>query len=802
MKRIITAFLFLITISLTAQNKTVTGAVKDNNNNPLIGVTVVLKNTNIGTETDMDGNFELNIPKNQEQTELVFSYVGFKTKKINLSNSSNTLNVILFEGNELLSEVVIDTHRKNKFSRKKSAYVAKLPLKNIENSQVYSTVTSQLLISQSTTSFEEALTNSAGVSKLWTSTGRGGDGAGYYSVRGFAVQPKLVNGVPGITNGFVNPNNVERIEVIKGPSATLFGSTITSYGGLINIVTKKPYQGTGGNITVSGGSFNFKKLAVDVNTNLEDNENISLRLNAGYQSEDSFQDQGLRNSLFLAPALSYKVNDKLTLNLSYELSSNEQTNPVMLFLNRSNPLVFNNLKELNYDTNKSFTSNDVTIKNPTQNYRGEAFYKITDNWSSQTVVAGGKADSKGIYTFLWNPANPQNKKEVLPIFSVIAQKLDAETNTFNVQQNFTGDFKLGNLRNRLVVGFDYLSSQSINKGSGRGQVNAVTPQGQIVMGVPINKKNVTAILANKPTSNTDVNQNIIGVYASDVMNISPELSVMAGVRYDRFNYKGDKNNPADDKKAYTKSTFSPKFGVVYQPILDKLSVFANYQNGFSYVNPELTLSDPKNPTSELVLISYDLERANQYEFGVKTNLFNNKLEATINYYNIDVTNKVIGFGPTKQQNGEVNSKGIETEINANPFNGLNLRGGFSYNDATVVKSPILPLAEGKRYAEAGPKVTYNFWGDYKIQDGALENLGFGLGCNGASEFNTMASYPHLGTFNLPAYTILNTSVYYETSNYRFAVKANNFTDEKYFTGWATITPQNPRTFLGTISYKF
>ncbi|WP_428743608.1 TonB-dependent siderophore receptor [Tenacibaculum sp.] len=802
MKEIITTFFILFTVVSIAQENIIRGIVEDNNGIPLIGVTVITKGTENGTQTDVNGSFEIKRLTSKTEQALVFSYVGYKTKTVIVNQTSNNLKIVLFEGNELLSEVVVDTNRKNKFSRKESAYVAKLPLKNIENSQVYSTITNQLLVSQSTTSFEDALKNSVGISKLWTSTGRGGDGAGYYALRGFAVQPKLVNGVSGITNGFVNPNNVERIEVIKGPSATLFGSTITSYGGLINIITKKPYQGTGGNITISGGSFNFKKIALDVNTDLEDNENISLRLNAGYQSEDSFQDQGFRKSLFLAPSLSYKINDKLSLNFSYELSSNEQTNPTFLFLNRSVPLVFKNLKELNYDTSKSLTNNDVTINNPTQNYRGEVSYKITDNWSSQTIIAGGNATSKGIYTYLWNPVNPQDNTQALPLFSLLAQNTDSETNTFNIQQNFTGDFKIGEVRNRLVVGFDYLDSQSINKSSGWGMVNAVTPQGQIVSGVPINKENVDAILTNSARSNTNVNQNIIGVYASDVVNILPELSLMAGVRYDRFNYKGDKNDTSDDEKTYTKSTFSPKFGIVYQPMLNKLSVFANYQNGFSYVNPELAPSDPNNPTSDRVLVSYDLEKANQYEFGVKTNLFNNKLDATVNYYNITVSDKVIGYGPSKQQNGKVNSQGIEVEINANPVSGLNVRGGFSYNDAKVVSSPSTPASEGKRYAEAGPEIAYNFWADYKLQDGVLKNLGFGAGFNGTSEFNTMASYPQLGEFILPAYTIFNASIYYETSRYRIALKANNITDKEYFTGWSTITPQNPRTFLGTISYKF
>ena len=58
-----------------------------------------------------------------------------------------------------------------------------------------------------------------------------GDGAGYYSLRGFAVQPTMINGLPGLTNGSLDPANIDKIEVIKGPSGTLFGSSLISYGG-------------------------------------------------------------------------------------------------------------------------------------------------------------------------------------------------------------------------------------------------------------------------------------------------------------------------------------------------------------------------------------------------------------------------------------------------------------------------------------------------------------------------------------------------------------------------------------------
>ncbi|MFD2144597.1 TonB-dependent receptor plug domain-containing protein [Mucilaginibacter antarcticus] len=73
---------------------------------------------------------------------------------------------------------------------------------------------------------------------MWDATGRAGDGGGYFTLRGFPTQTRLRNGVSGLVTSTVDAVNIEKVEVIKGPSATLFGSTLTSFGGLINRVTK------------------------------------------------------------------------------------------------------------------------------------------------------------------------------------------------------------------------------------------------------------------------------------------------------------------------------------------------------------------------------------------------------------------------------------------------------------------------------------------------------------------------------------------------------------------------------------
>ncbi|CAH8283757.1 iron complex outermembrane receptor protein [Mariniflexile fucanivorans] len=790
MKKQLTSILLFLIFSYIgfAQIGTVKGIIKDHTNVTLFGVNVIVKNTATGTQTNEKGVFEISNIKTGNYI-LAISYLGFKTKEIPFKlNSNETIDIgtiTLYEGNELLQEIVIDTERKNKFSRKQSAYVSKMPLKNIENSQVYNTITNQLLISQSVNTFEDALKNAAGITKLWSSTGRSGDGAGYYSSRGFAVQPQLVNGVAGITNGFINPSNVERVEVIKGPSGTLFGSAVTSYGGLINIITKKPYSGTGGEITVSGGSYDFSKLNADVNVSA--NDKLSLRFNAGFQQEHSFQDAGFKKSVFVAPSISYKVNNNLALNFSYEASGNEQTNETFLFLNRYAPLAFNSIEDLNYDTNLSFTSNDVAIENITQNYRGEVAWKITDQWSSQTLISGGLAKSLGYYTYLWNGSDN--------LFNLYAQDTDAKTKTLNLQQNFTGIFKLGDLQNKLLVGVDYLDYNIIDKSSNWGYLHTINLDGDLVYGEPeINEENLRAALSVLGNVDSNIRQNIFGAYISDVINILPSLSIMGSVRYDIFDYQGDRKTDTDDETEYTESTFSPKFGIVFQPILNELSIFANYQNGFSYLNPQY-ITDYS--TGEISLQAFDVEQANQLEVGVKSDLFNNKLEATLSYYNINVDNKY--YWATQTQDLEVNSQGIELEVNANPIDGLNIHSGFSYNDSEITKSPSATFLEGNRYGESGPEITYNFWADYKF----FKNFGVGAGFNGQTKYDTMVDYKATtGSFYIPSYTIFNSSAYYENDKFRISIKGNNLADETYYSGWSTVTPQQKRVLLGTFTYKF
>ncbi|MGK4568381.1 carboxypeptidase-like regulatory domain-containing protein [Flavobacterium sp. 3HN19-14] len=212
--------LFAILFSESAfaqQNAIVKGKITLSINSTADNVSVFLKGTQIGTTTDDYGNYEI---KNIKPGTYVLrvSSVGFSSKEKNITLKSGdeiVENFTISNASEQLNEVSIEGIKTNFFNRKESVQVSKMPLKNLENPQVYTTISAELLKEQVNTNFDDALKNAPGLTQLWASTGRGGDGAGYFSLRGFAVQPTMINGLPGLTNGSLDPQNIERIEVIK-----------------------------------------------------------------------------------------------------------------------------------------------------------------------------------------------------------------------------------------------------------------------------------------------------------------------------------------------------------------------------------------------------------------------------------------------------------------------------------------------------------------------------------------------------------------------------------------------------------
>jgi outer membrane receptor for ferrienterochelin and colicins len=230
-------FLFFIIQIASAQELSVKGKVFFNGQ-PLEGVSILLKSSNIGTITDFEGQFKLNIA-NLKNQKLIFSYIGYKPVIRKIDVGDLNLGIIVLESDETLDEVVISGTLKP---------VSKL------DSPVPVEVYSQTFFKASpTASIFEALENINGIRpQLNCNVCNTGDihingQEGSYTmilIDGLPIVSGLstVYGLSGIPQSLI-----ERVEVIKGPASTLYGSE--AIGGVINLITRLPE--------------NTSKLAVD-----------------------------------------------------------------------------------------------------------------------------------------------------------------------------------------------------------------------------------------------------------------------------------------------------------------------------------------------------------------------------------------------------------------------------------------------------------------------------------------------------------------------------------------------------------
>ena len=777
---------------------------------PAAFVTIQVKGSRRSTLTDEDGNFTLrNLAAGEYELEI--SMTGFATvsQRVRVeSRKSTTVAIQLQVSGRQLQEVVVAGGR-NKFARNSSDYAAKMSLKNIENPQVYTTITKELMNNQLVFSVDDAMRNATGVQRMWEATGRSGDGGSYYNSRGFIVQSLLRNGIAGNVSSKIDAANIERIEVLKGPSATLFGSTLTSYGGLINRVTKKPYGSFGGEVTYAGGNFGFNRISADINTPLDSAKNVLLRLNTAYLDEGSFQDNGFNRNFAFAPSLSYKINDRVSFLFDAEIYRGTNQMGSFFFFPYGQTIAsmgYTRADQLPIDYRRSFFSDDLSQKSANTNFFGQLQYKISDKWSTQTnvTVTNSYSDGPGPYFYLLSNASVTG--DPTAIGSDYISRNDQFTansrdRMVEIQQNLNGEFYLGSIQNRFVAGLDYFNHNSNQFFSG-GTLDTIKSHGEIPTYRDFNRAALANLYETKGVDfvyPVDVVTNTYSTYVSDVANLTDNLLVMAALRVDRFVNKGNYDvTTGKTSGGYNQTALSPKFGIVYQPVKDMVALFANYQSGFT----NKTGTDYKGNT-------FRPENAYQAEAGVKLDLFGGKLTSTVSVYDIRVRDIVRAYVPVvpdpslptfpQIQDGTQRSKGIEAEVVANPILGLNIVAGFSYNDSKYLKADADVV--DRRPGTASSPYTANWWVSYRLPGGSLKGLGVGFGGNYASD-NKIINSKSIGVFTLPAFTVLNASVFYDYAKFRFAVKSDNLTDKKYWIGYSSINPQKLRSVVASISFKF
>lgn len=757
------------------------GLVTTSEGRPAAAVTVQLKGTKKSTITAEDGTFTIsNIPVGSYEVEI--SLVGYETttQAVTVENKqTKNIALQLQVSEKQLQEVVVSSGR-NKFNKKETEYVSRMPLSNLENPQVYTSVSAQLLQEQGASDFKSAFKNIPGVSS--NGANHSANGRYYNVVRGFNTANAVRNGLAATSVTEIDPVNMDRLEAIKGPSGTLYGASLSSFGGVLNRVTKKAFDYFKGEVAWTAGSWGLNRLTADVNTPINKENTLLLRMNAAVHTERSFQDHGYFKTFTFAPTLTYKPTEKLTIHIDAE------------FYNRKGTAVFGNsfrnitnvtarsADQLKLEYNKSYNNNSILANTQAANFYGQINYKLSEKWLSQTNL--GYASCQ----FEYPAVNVVTINDTL-LERRIRYQFTNQLNT-QIQQNFIGDFYIAGFRNRVVAGidaqigkFDFPNTKDFAYDS----LNYINPG---VKYAALNLDDVKQKLAGKTNVGSRSASYAVGAYISDVFNITSNLEVMASIRWDKYKNEGNYSYTTNITGGiFDQSAISPKFGIVYQPVKGVVSLFANYMNGFQFVTGQ-----------DINGNSFKPQYANQSEAGVKAEAFSGKLSVTASVYDISVTNTT-RTDPTNSaysiQDGTQKSKGIEVEVIANPVSGLNIVAGYSYNDSKL--SQANKDVVGKRPAGSGAYNVANGWISYRVPAGKWKGWGIGAGANysGDQYFlnNTTAR------FIIPEYTVLDATLFYDNKDFRIGVKADNLTSEKY---WAqsTLAPQAPLRISATITVKF
>lgn len=764
MRKLLIFIFIILSEQAFAQTGTIRGTVTTSDGKPAEFVNIVLEKTARGAVVDDAGHFIIHkVPAGTYI--MTASFTGLVAQKSSVTvtaGETSQADFTLAEDNQQLQEVVV--RGDSRLVNRETDYVARLPLKNLENPQVYNVVGKDLIKEQQMTDIKDVFRAAAGVAPTEYVTG-----SFAVTFRGFTNFDYARNGMAtSVYRSGTEIANLERIELIKGPSGTLFGSQVSTFGGAMNLVTKKPYAGFGGEVSYSMGSFDLSRAAVDINTPLNKEKTVLLRFNAVNHHQNSSNEYGKNKRFVITPSLSYQASDRLSFLFDFEYFKSNATRLAYTLL-FADQVPFKSAKDIRLGFKKSFFSNDLLSDAQATKYFGQAKYQISKNWTSTTGVSH-------VNEFLNNSYQPYVEWVSADTARTSIRLFGPRERTYaNIQQNFNGSFHTGRFHHNLLIGASYEYNEET-------LTYRALPLDKINVNEPFEKvslSRVNSILANPATSASHdaYGGNAFGVYVSDVINWTDRLSTMLSLRYDRFEqtYEG----------GFVQPSLSPKLGVVYQIVKDQVSLFGNFMNGFRNQGP---VEQPNGS-----LFKPKPVFANQLEGGIKAELPGNRLGGSISYYYIGIDNALrTDDAQYSFQDGQQVSKGVEVELTANPVAGLNIVAGYGFNENKFVKADVY---EGKFETQA-PQHIANYWLSYRMPFSLLKGVGVGFGGNYVSDSYLNSS----NTYTIPSYHTVNATLFYQKEKWRLGLKLNNLSNVKY---WDSVgNPQFTRNFVTSFSFKF
>ncbi|MCE7798062.1 TonB-dependent siderophore receptor [Sphingobium sufflavum] len=596
-------------------------------------------------------------------------------------------------------------------------------------------------------------------------------------VRGFPAEVYL-DGLPiyaGNQQAF-DPSSlagVERIEVLKGPSATLYGGGLgTPLGGIITIESTRPGDKLGGYVAMRGGSFSTWNPYGDINVPLA--SGIAARVSAEYQSNDSWIDQVHGRRWSVQPSLSFQIGPRTDLllqsqfnhraQLEYSGLPAEQALAGLIDRNafpgspKGQPLTTNN-NQMVLATLRHGVTDDVKLT-------------VSGRYYNSSIRESGSFISPDF--FAPDPTTPT-------VYPTIPITMITDTREATFDANLAAKAYMLGGSHSLMAGIDY---DWTSFSSAMGLFVSNTPGGTIDLANPVYDATFTPQL---PVNSSQVDHyQTFAAYVQDQASYG-RLHVTGALRYTVLKFRETSNIGVANEETYHR--VSARIGATFD-VAPGVALFAGYATAFRAAFGFVGVGSPKPETSRNI------------EGGLKLALPKAGLSGTISVFD-QTRDNVATADPGNPgfyiQTGSQRARGLEADIVWEPTPAISLLANYAYTDTKVTADSTIPVgSELTRVPRNSGRIAVR----YRVLTGPAKGLSFGAGVTALSA--RQLTLPN--TVRVPGYAVIDAQAAYDVGRFTIQVSAINlggsraFDSYQYF-GNPLVMPVQPPSVYVTLKAK-
>lgn len=600
--------------------------------------------------------------------------------------------------------------------------------------------------------------------------GTAGNRGETYSIRGFVTPRYAINNFP-LTSSMDRPEaffdlaNVERVEVLKGPSSVMVG--LTEPGGIINIVTRAPTKRFALNAALQAGSFDFYRSELSVSGPLDEAGTLTARVNGAMQTSNGFR-EGARGSerSFIAGALRWEPDALTRVDVTADYVDQKQPFDRGLIANADSDYVHDASRYLGEKWSVTGARKLVTGLAAQRQVTPWLMLRFTGRYTDALVHDDNAVDLQGV------------EDDGRTVRRRVTTRTE-DSNDLTMRFDALADAFTGPLEHRIMLGVERNRGE-LSFQSARANIGSLDMIAPVYGATP-----VPSVRAN---ARYDYDAHNWGFYLQDQIALGEHWKALAGLRYDRAkSFEDDLFNQSQSRTKDDAMTW--RAGLVYQPT-QWASLYGSFTQSFHPQQGQLVDGSPLDP-----------EKGEQFEAGVKFDVAD-RISITAAAFQIKKRN-VATEDPDNSDftilTGEQRVRGLELDITGEVLPGWNVIANVSHLDAEITRDNVYAVGNS---LVGVPDYSGRIWTTYTLQGGGLKGLTFGGGVRIVSKRKADLD----NVYTIAGYETFDASVRYPlTPHWEVAVNVENLADRFYVEGVQAennLYPGTPRRVLGTVRARF